>query len=179
MNLSYSTDYLLKLSRFPERFYNVIYTDKEWLEAFYSNPGRAIRSYLVAKALNQEIITLNETVAAEVEECEKFCADPYILESVFQTISNTAGLLCDRLYDLPDPVLNKAMHQHMAKIGKLVEIVDARRSHFVHTHHTTTNHIEAALSVEGNLFKQAIYDLSDATDAANEQLDQLSPTQKA
>lgn len=120
---SFHVNSTLSLARFTARFYPLVY-GLSGRAATYQNPGESVFSYLVARALKQEIVELEEHLCTSLKQCEIFCTDRTILMQINDKLTNQASQLVNTMNTLNQDQRVRLIPavQELHELGQLIRL---------------------------------------------------------
>ncbi len=118
---THATNYLLTISRLPERFFALV-TGRE---SVYENPGVAVRSFVIAHALHKELVHCEGQLLESIFECTTFSTDKKILEQIMTSLMASATALVTEINGDADRPFSRSMIGEIAELheqGSLVKM---------------------------------------------------------
>lgn len=179
---SFDVNYLLSLSRLPDRFFEMVFvkqideaiknstSEKKPSENWF-NPGSSLRSYLVFSGLRNDSVILEGEPLQNARICEKFSNSVSVLRTINEAMVHSATVLTTQLTTMPLAIrtqfLSDIMDLH--NISKMLQMsFDALMS----CHETDDDKIDT-LTGPGKTYRQSLFDMQDIIDNITEKLNEL------
>ena len=168
---SYQVDYLLSITRIPKRFYAMV-MGLEGREAVYHNPGASVQSYVVAKAINKEIMLVPPEMIEDVKECESFSTSKEVLAKINEALIKVATQLINYVTEQP-PERRGSLFKDVAKLHELANMIKTSFDAFMSTQDTIAMHVDMS-SMPGVMYKQSLFDMQDSVEDLSFKLERMT-----
>lgn len=169
---------LLQISRIPHRFYAMVSGDDHPRR----NPGTALKSFLVAKCLDHEMVDLKQPQVEYLAECLRYNTEVRILQKIVDSLITSASQLVNQINSLEvkqrTSLFNDVHELHLR--GSSVKMAfDTLITSSVPPNNEDVGDLRVELdNPKGITFKNSIFELQDKISEIAEQVSRFITPEK-
>lgn len=176
MMKTYQVNYLLAISRLPDRFYAPIYGLKG-KDVDYKNPGVSLRSFIAAKCLRNEVAHVPDEMIETINECYEFSTNAEILGKIKDSLDAEAQDILMVMAELPRE-LHRKIEKFVRPLHELSGATKMTFDTFIMTQDPTKDRADI-LTAQGTQLKAIMFEFQDAINAVKEVLSTLPAPKEA
>jgi hypothetical protein len=160
---------LLFYARLPSRFLEAVTSETN----VFKNPGNAVRSFVIAKCIQDDAVELPEAVRDSYLECKAFTLDAFIYEVIIEKLVEDSNkvLLEVAQYNPHDPKEFSYTKRISAEVGKHVDDLLALSADFA----KGANYSDQT-DLKLSKYRQLMFDLQVLIEELNNQINQPEKT---
>jgi len=158
MQKMYSVNFLLTISRLPDRFFALI-NKLSGRDAEYLNPGVSVRSFVVGRCLRKELVLCEGQLLESIFECEQFSTNKKVLEKIMRSLLESATEIVNEINGTEDRAFARWLIPEIAALHELGTMVrlsyDSLMTIQEENEPLTIDHLP------GMTFKNSLFDMQD------------------
>lgn len=172
---SFEVNYLLSLSRIPDRFYGMIFAEDIQSQiklaheaapldttpkASWYNPGTSLKSFIVAKCLRNETVELDGDMLTSARECERFSSNFNVLQRINESLIGSAAALTNQI-NTHSQAIRTLFLEDITQLHTIGQLVKLSFNALMSIQEPSGDQLNL-LSGPGQTYKQAMFDFQDA-----------------
>lgn len=169
-NKAFQVNYLLSMARLPVHFYAVL-NGLKGRDVTYANPGISLQSFVIAKCISRETVSLSGEMLNTVRECESFSQSAETFAKITEMlITHTSGVIT-KVMSL-DPASQLSMAKDITDLDNMSKVAKLCFDSFIMSQDPASDKVDVMSQLGINL-KQALFDLQGMIEDLSYKIEQI------
>ena len=167
---AFQVNYLLSMARLPVHFYAIL-NGLKGRDVTYANPGISLQSFVIAKCISRETVSLSGEMLIAVRECEKFSQSAETFAKITEMLMTHSTGVITKVMSL-DPAYQLSMTEDITNLDNMSKVTKLCFDSFIMSQDPAEDKVDV-LSQLGINLKQALFDLQGMIEDISYKIEQI------
>lgn len=167
---AFQVNYLLSMARLPVHFYAIL-NGLKGRDVTYANPGISLQSFVIAKCISRETVTLSGEMLITIRECEKFSQSAETFAKITEMLMAHSTGVITKVMSL-DPAHQLSMAEDITNLDNMSKVAKLCFDSFIMSQDPAEDKVDVMSQLGVNL-KQSLFDLQGMIEDISYKIEQI------